>query len=162
MVCIRVSVVALVILLTSAVCNGQIPGKYQGFLNNLVTKVDDPRANDTGNVFYIIVSGKTCSKCFTEVCDYATGDSNYKNFKIVVIGTIPYNLLSLLPTAKRYLEFIPCTSEIAFHYTEDKAYPEIYDTPSPQLIIKQGDKLEYVPYGKTLQMVHSEGDASMN
>lgn len=124
-------------------------------LSNTITVDDVPNnISNTDSVFYIIVTEKQCSKCFQEICDNID-KSEYHGYKINVIVVMKHDLLQMFGQVTRYRDDIKCGTDVVFHFTDKNLLPEVYNMPSPQLIIKEQDKAIYYPYGKAMNLIHS-------
>ncbi|WP_413670119.1 hypothetical protein ACEN9X_09370 [Mucilaginibacter sp. Mucisp86] len=125
---------------------------YVPFIKNLATKEDEQyKVSDSSNEVYILVTEKNCAKCFSDVCDFLSVDS-FKNYPVKIVAITNYDLLKLLPLASRYKKLIVCGQDVLFHYMKENEYPEIYSSPSPQLIIKHGLEVRYFNYGETIEL----------
>jgi hypothetical protein len=117
--------------------------------------------DDTGksylknNAVYIIVTSKNCIKCFEDICGYLRqqADTSYKHYGLIVTHK---NYLNLIPLEQRYAEEISCVGSFYFYFIspdQSQEISKICDMPSPQMIIKTGDKYQYLDYKATLALV---------
>ena len=108
----------------------------------------------TGDAIFILVTNKSCVKCFDDACQYL--DAHYeKHFKVYGLIMMPRNYLELIPKAEIYKDEISCARGFYFYFTsasENVEIRKIEEMPSPQMIIKTGDNYQYIPYGDVIKL----------
>ncbi len=119
-----------------------------------LSTIDDEEylVSDTEAVIYVILTEKYCAKCLLELCDMKL--SKFSTYSIKVIGILEYDLLRMLSLRENYRKMIPCIDETLFHFKDGRTFSDVYDLPSPQLIIHD-TKLKYYNYGQTMNMIKS-------
>lgn len=124
-------------------------------VNNLVDDDDNVyRISDNDTCLFVIVSERNCTMCFEELCQNYIS-SPYKNYTVRAVGILKYNLLALMPLSSRINGMVACNKQVLFHYTDAGTFADIYNAPSPQLVIKEGRKLRYLNYTETMNWIAS-------
>jgi hypothetical protein len=103
-----------------------------------------------GNAIFIIVTSKNCIKCFADVCRYL--GANYTTYKVYALVLMPKDYLALAATAQRYKDDIACATDFYYYFVtanQQEAITKIYESPSPQMIIKTGNDYKYLTYSQT-------------
>lgn len=148
---IRVSILTIAFLFTQ-ISIGVCQSKDQqpvDILGNIHTVENEKyTANNKNNDVFILVTSKNCSYCFDKLCEYFNS-SKYKNYTVHVISFIKFDLLSLDPMSVECKHLVPCASDVLFYFTNQNAFSEVYNMPSPQLIIKERNKFKYYDYSST-------------
>lgn len=111
--------------------------------------------SDTGKNIFIFQTERNCSKCFEDACDYIT-QSRYAGYNVYLVVVMPYNLLSMLPQRALNKKKLLCLTDVLFHFTPGGVFKELYDTPTPQMIIKNGVNMEYYNYSQTLILTRAK------
>jgi len=156
MVSFRISV-ALMALLTvvSSKIFGQGANTGEIIINHAFTYEDEPYVkSDTSKVFYMIITDKSCSHCFDEMCTKVK-TSKYYNYSVKAICIINHDLLKMLSHVSSSNEMIPCAKEVLFHFTDSNLLPNVYNEPSPQIIIQTNKMIKYYSYGETINFIDS-------
>jgi hypothetical protein len=105
----------------------------------------------------IISTERDCHKCYQEVCDYLDRQKLEGHERMVLVF-MKKDYLNLLPKSASMKAITPCAKDILFNFkSKGIAIETIVMQPSPQLIIKTGDKIEYFPYNKVLEILKSIG-----
>lgn len=98
---------------------------------------------------YLIITEKICSKCFETLCENLAV-SPFKHHKVKIIAVVENDLLKMLNKSTQYTQLVSCADEILYHFT-DAGLMEVYNMPSPQLIIPDGQEFTYLNYKESLE-----------
>lgn len=136
--------------------HAQTKGSLDTLLRSFRDVNDDPFAvADTGRSIFIFQTEKNCGKCFEDICDYIAASQHYSGYSVYLVVVMEHNLLALMPQRAMGKKRLHGLRDVLFHFLPGTDFNELYTTPSPQMVIKNGDKIEYYNYSRTLAFSRS-------
>ena len=113
------------------------------------------KADSQPKAIYMIITPKLCSKCFIDFCENINLSDTYKGYDINVVNIIDNDLMKVMNSIKNSKDLVPCAENVLFHFPTDTLLTQIYNSPSPQVIVKDENGMTYLDYSAGLQLLKS-------
>lgn len=145
---VRIQIIIFLLLFCWGKANCQDKNIGRNILSKTINIEKQMIELDDSSCLYVIVTEKICSKCFVELCKNLR-TSEYKNYSVKALALIEDDLLLMLSKNGEYRQLLTCADEVLFA-NKDSIEKKILEMPSPQIIIRQSGKCEYLNYKQSL------------